>query len=215
MGEDPRDTEAVFFDALASGPCKRSAYADTGFAVDGQKEEPNDLRSERNGQKSEVAANYLFFIPPEIYPFELTTKEYDEDTIFSDDFIDIRFFQNETSVPRVLEAARRKNITMKSNRSLMAWLSGWTAKKIVLSGDLLNSDDLISVLPGADLVVHEFGHIKPDLLRNFAKDYKIPKLLINHVHHEWDTRDQELKETVSADFPGEVQVAHDLWRFPL
>ena len=79
------------------------------------------------------------------------------------------------------------------------------------SRELLRAD----VLPDADLVIHEFGHIHPEKLNAFVKEQGIANMVITHIHHEWDLRTDELTQIVSEGHSGDVKVAHDGMRLAI
>jgi ribonuclease Z len=213
MGEDPREIEAVFLTHWHPDHAGGLPMLIQDLQLTGRRESLTLYGPQGTHRKVKMLQN-IFILPPEIYPFELKTSEYDESAVFNDDVMDIRFFRT-----KHLAQDYWKKLDQQHNHEIEPVAYGFVIRinglKIIVSGDLLTSDDLLSVLPGADLLVHEFGHIKPDLLRDFCKEHNIPKLVVTHIHHEWDTRDAELKERISLDFPGELQIARDLWRMPI
>ncbi|MFC5649696.1 MBL fold metallo-hydrolase [Paenibacillus solisilvae] len=210
MNEDPKNIEAVFITHWHPDHAGGLPILIQDLQLSGRTKSLTIYGPKGTDRKVKLLQN-IFIIPQEIYNFELKTKEYDEKTVYSDESIDFRFFKT-----RHLSDDYWKQLDAKHNFEIdpvaYGFMVQFDGKKIVFSGDLLNSDDLIPVLPGAELVIHEFGHINPNLLRTFTRKHDIPKLIINHIHHDWDSRDQELKEVISAEFQGEVHIAHDLWR---
>ncbi|MBO7748774.1 MBL fold metallo-hydrolase [Paenibacillus sp. MWE-103] len=156
----------------------------------------------------------MFIIPQDIYPFQLESHEYDESFVFERDGLRIEFFQtmhlNNENWRKIDE--RHGHEIAPVAYGMVLHLDG---KKIVVSGDVLSSGDIVRALPDADLVIHEFGHIHPEKLNAFVKEQGIANLLITHIHHEWDLRADELKRIVSAGHAGDVQVAHDLMRLAI
>ncbi|WP_308637253.1 MBL fold metallo-hydrolase [Paenibacillus silvisoli] len=210
MGEDPRNIDAVFLthwhpDHASGLPMLiqdlQLTYKPEGLSIYGPAGTDRKL----------AQLQKMFILPPEIYPFNLHTIEYDEETVFDFDGLRIEFFRTNHLAQenwKKLDEKHGHEITPIAY-GLVLYVDG---KKIVVSGDVFSSNDLLPVLPYADLVIHEFGHMPPNKLNAFVKEQQIPNLLITHIHHEWDLRADELKDIVSEGHSGEVNVAYDLMR---
>jgi ribonuclease Z len=213
MGENPQDIEAVFLTHWhpdhASGlpmliqdlQLTHRLKNLTIYGPDGTTRKMSQLQK-------------IFILPPDFSPFELSTEEYNEATVFEHEGLKIEFFKT-----RHLAQDNWRKVDEKHGNEMSPTAYGLVVhidgKKIVISGDILTSDDLVHVLPGADLIIHEFGHIHPEKLNRFVREQQISKLLITHIHHEWAERAEELRQSVADGHSGEVQIAHDLMRIVL
>ena len=64
-------------------------------------------------------------------------------------------------------------------------------------------------------VSHEFGHISLQQIRDFAIRHKIKRLLVTHIHHDWDTAVDEMRRVLSDGYKGELFIGTDGMRIPL
>ncbi|MBW7456924.1 MBL fold metallo-hydrolase [Paenibacillus sepulcri] len=213
MGEDPKNIEAVFLTHWHPDHASGLPMLLQDLQLTHRSEHLPVYGPEGTIRKVKLLQN-IFIIPQDIYPYQLEAVEYNEDTLFERDGLKINFFKTK----HLAQDAWRK-IDDKHGNEIAPVAYGLVIhidnKKIVVSGDVLSSQDLVHVLHDADLVIHEFGHIHPEKLNHFLKEQQISNLLITHIHHEWDLKTEELQRIVGAGHPGEVQVAHDLMRIIL
>jgi len=213
MGEDPRNVEAVFLTHWHPDHASGLPMLIQDLQLTGRKTALPIYGPEGTARKVEQLQN-MFLIPPDVCPFEVLPIEYDERTVFQDDRVKIQFFRTmHLAQDNWKKIDERRGFAMTPIAyGMVIYIDG---KKIVHSGDVHTSNDLVPVLPGADLVVHEFGHIVPEKLNAFVREQGIANLLLTHIHHEWDMRADELKRIVSERHAGEVEVAHDLMRYTI
>lgn len=83
-------------------------------------------------------------------------------------------------------------------------------RRIYYSGDLGGIGDLLPTVDGADLVILEAAHILPleEHLRRLA-GRGIKKVLLTHVHADYNDRAEELAAQAERVLAGVVAVAHD------
>ena len=72
-----------------------------------------------------------------------------------------------------------------------------------------------SALAGCDLLVHEMGHHQPEDIAAFAQRHRVPRLLLSHIHPDWDHRSAEIVQIAGKYYEGETIVASDGLRIPL
>jgi ribonuclease Z len=153
----------------------------------------------------------IFLLPQEFLPFELPIHEYSEGLVFEDEYISVSAFATGH-----LDTEKWKKIDEQYHNEIKPFAFGFVihceGKKIVISGDMRHSDDIRHVIDNADLVVHEFGHFLPEAVNKFIKEVQINRLLLTHIRHDWDDREEELRALISAGHTGTVQIAHDLMR---
>ncbi len=65
------------------------------------------------------------------------------------------------------------------------------------------------------MLVHEMGHHQPEAIAIFAEGHHVPRLLITHIHRDWNYRSEEILKIVSSYYGGEAMVARDGMRVPL
>jgi len=85
----------------------------------------------------------------------------------------------------------------------------------LLSGDIRSSGDLAPHVADCSLVSHEFGHMPLESIRDFAIAHRIKRLLVTHIHHEWDERTAEMRRILAEGYEGEIFVGADGLRIPL
>ncbi|MDB4866358.1 MAG: Ribonuclease tRNA processing enzyme [Cohnella sp.] len=213
MGEDPRNIEAVFLTHWHPDHAGGLPMLIQDLQLTQRRRDLTIYGPAGTTRKVEWLQN-MFIIPPEVYPFVLKTVEYTEATLYEHGDLRIQFFKTGHLAQdnwRKLDEKHGFQITPVAYGFVIA-IEGI---KIVVSGDVLTSEDLTHVLPGADLVIHEFGHIHPGKLAQFVREQHIANLLITHIHHEWDERAEELQRIVSGGHSGKVRIAHDMMRIKL
>jgi ribonuclease BN (tRNA processing enzyme) len=213
MGEDPRNIEAVFLTHWHPDHASGLPMLIQDLQLTYKRENMTIYGPEGTLRKVGLLQK-MFIIPQDVSPFGLTAIEFDENTVYEQDGLKIEFFKT-----RHLAQENWRKIDEKHGNEINPIAYGLVihidGKKIVVSGDVLTSDDMVHVLPDADLVIHEFGHIHPNKLNAFVKEQQISNMLLTHIHHEWDLRTEELKQIVSDGHSGEVHVAHDLMRIAI
>ena len=87
--------------------------------------------------------------------------------------------------------------------------------KLVYSGDCGSPEDAAPFIDGCDLLIHEMGHHQPEDIASFAERYHVPRLLIGHIHRDWNDRSEEILKIASSQYGGEIIVARDGLKIPL
>lgn len=213
MGEDPRRIEAVFISHWHPDHTGGLPMLIQDLQLTRHTKKLTIFGPEGSHRKIRQLQN-IFLIPPEVCPFEIQIVDLEPGTFFRDDDIQIDFYRTNHMVTPEWEA-----LDHKYNNELRPIAYGmevrYRDKKLVYSGDMRTSEDLLPALDGADVVVHEFGHIKPDVLAQFAREHSIRKLIVTHIHHAWDGRGDELAEYIARDYAGDLVVACDLQRISI
>ncbi len=88
-------------------------------------------------------------------------------------------------------------------------------KRLVISGDLGRQDDLVPYLKGCDILLHEFGHWEVEEIADFAALHRVPHLVVYHLHHDWDRREEEMQVMIRKRYGGKLTLARDLMRVQL
>ncbi|GAC1365010.1 MAG: ribonuclease Z [Herpetosiphon sp.] len=213
MGEDPRKLTAVFLTHWHPDHASGLPMLLQDLEL-GRRQEPLPLFGPAGTSRKVALLQTIFLLPPERFPFQLNVCDYDDQTVFDDGTLRVIFFKTQhlaQQVWRDLDAAHH-HLMQPIAYGFVIEVAG---RRIVVSGDIYSSDDLLSVVPGADLLVHEFGHIAVGSLNQFAREQNIPHLLVTHLHHEWDQRGEELRHAVSLEHTGKVTVAEDGMRLTL
>jgi ribonuclease Z len=213
MGEDPRNIEAVFLTHWHPDHASGLPMLIQDLQLTHRHTDLTIYGPAGTTRKVEMLQN-LFILPPEVYPFALHTIEYTEQTIYEHEGLRIQFYET-----RHLSQDHWRELDVKHGFQITPVAHGLSMEidgiKIVVSGDVLTSEDLTHVLPGAGLVIHEFGHIDPVKLAQFVREQQISNLLVTHIHHEWDERADELQRIVAGGHSGAVRIAQDMMRIEL
>lgn len=84
-----------------------------------------------------------------------------------------------------------------------------SGKRIVYSGDIHSSDDLVDIIGDADLLISECFHVSVDELLPLAVEKNIKSVLLTHIPPELEGKEQEiLQEARKAGFE-KLSLAHD------
>lgn len=89
---------------------------------------------------------------------------------------------------------------------------GW---RIVYSGDLSNSAELIPYVEDCDLLIHEVSGHRPEAIAEFATAAKIPYLLLSHIGPEFDETPEKIVTACAGHYTGQLIVAEDGARLSL
>lgn len=156
----------------------------------------------------------LFLIPREILPYTLTAVDVAPGVVFADDHVRISYFPTRhlaTEAWEQLHAAYGQRLWPLAYGLLLELADA----KVLVSGDIRTSADLEPYLDGCTLVSHEFGHMRLEQVRDFAVEHPVPRLLVTHIHHQYDTAGDQIRSAVADGYSGELLVAHDLLRIAL
>lgn len=213
LGEDPREIRGIFLthwhpDHAHGLPMLLQDLQLTGrrepltvYGPPGTKDKLDDLLR-------------LFLIPREILPYTLTAVDIDPGVVFADEHVRISYFPT-----RHLAAENWQKLDAVYGGRLWPLAYGLVCElagaRVLISGDIRSSEDLVPHVDGCTLVSHEFGHPLLEKIRDFAVEHKLPRLLITHIHHKYDAREDDLRAVMTDGYAGELLVAHDLMRITL
>jgi len=63
--------------------------------------------------------------------------------------------------------------------------------------------------------VHGLGHWEVEEAADLAALHRVPHLVVYHLHHEWERREEEMWRVIRKRYGGELTIAHDLMRVSL
>lgn len=157
----------------------------------------------------------IFLIPREVLPYDLRGVDVVAGQVFEDDRVCVQYhptqhFDSE-EWPR-LDAVYGHRLWPLAY-SITATIG--SSIKILISGDIKNSDDLAPHVTGCSLVSHECGHIPLEHIRDFAIQQGIKRLLVTHIHHRWDTAIEPMRRILTDGYAGELILGSDGLRIPL
>jgi len=156
----------------------------------------------------------LFLIPKEILPYTLHVVDVNPGTVFRDDHVAVSYFPTShlsTEKWHHLDEVYGGRLWPLAYGLLLDTAEG----RLLVSGDIRSSADLEPYVQGCTLVSHEFGHMALEQIRDFAVRNQIPRLLVSHLHHRYDTREEEIRSAIADQFHGELLVARDMLRVSL
>jgi len=213
LGEDPRAIQAVFLthwhpDHAASLPMLIQDLQLTGRAA------PLPVYGPMGTAQKLDDLLRLFLIPREVLPFTLTGSDIMDGPAFADERVRVEYIPTNhlnTDRWRELDAAhhpRRWPVAC----GVIVTIG---AERILISGDIRSSRDLVPYVADCSLVSHEFGHMPLESIRDFAIAHRIKRLLVTHIHHEWDERTEEMRRILAQGYQGEILIGADGLRIPL
>ena len=59
------------------------------------------------------------------------------------------------------------------------------------------------------------SHNQPEDIASFAERHNVPRLLISHIHRDWNDRSEEILKISSSHYGGKIIVAGDGMKIPL
>ncbi len=213
LGEDPRAIQAVFLthwhpDHAASLPMLIQDLQLTGRAA------PLPIYGPTGTAQKLDDLLRLFLIPREVLPFTLTGSDITDGPAFADGYVRVEYIPTNH-----LNTDRWRELDAAHDRRLWPVACGVIAtigaERVLISGDIRSSRDLAPYVAGCSLVSHEFGHMPLESIRDFAIAHRIKRLLVTHIHHEWDERTEEMRRILTEGYEGEVFIGADGLRIPL
>ena len=97
-----------------------------------------------------------------------------------------------------------------------AFLMEAEGKRVLFSGDLRGDFSDFPGETGADVLVCEATHYKPETAAPVFREKAYKRLIFNHVHDPWHGEEGERKLlSYYAELPYPVEIAHDLEKFDL
>jgi ribonuclease Z len=83
---------------------------------------------------------------------------------------------------------------------------GW---RIVYSGDLRTSIELVPYLDGCDLLIHETTHPSLEKLGELMETTAVAHLLLSHIMPELDEAPDKISQALAGRFTGQLTIAKD------
>jgi ribonuclease BN (tRNA processing enzyme) len=213
LGEDPRSIRAVFLthwhpDHATSLPMliqdlqlTRRHEPLTVYGPPGTAEKLDDLLR-------------LFLIPRAVLPYDLVGADVTAGQVFADATVQVRCFPTNH-----LNTAQWQKLHAAHGNRLWPLAYGLLIDvgpmRVLISGDIRSSADLAPRVQGCSLVSHEFGHMPLEQIRDFAIRHQVKRLLVTHIHHDWDTAAAEMRRTLSDGYAGALFIGADGLRIPL
>jgi len=139
-----------------------------------------------SGVRSFLDTCYLF---PDKLSMELKLHHIKPNFIFEDNGIVIKAFPNRHLVVNQNWIEELKVPNQMQSFCFTLSISG---KKIVYSGDIESSDDLIDIIEDADLLITECFHPKLEKLIHFILEKKVKSTVFTHIPLELEGKEKEI-----------------------
>jgi len=83
-------------------------------------------------------------------------------------------------------------------------------KRLFISGDLSQPDEVIIPAAGADLAIVELAHFSPEALGEALSRVEVPRLVVTHLIHSLEAEAESIPARIKAGgYGGEIHVAQD------
>ena len=152
----------------------------------------------------------LCYLIPEELPFEIRVREVDEGQVYDSGNLKVLFF--ETSHLKHYQRYLEKYPDIGVNA--VGFIIQVKTHRILYTGDVARFD-VEPHLAGCDILIHEFGHHSLDDIGRMAGKHGIAKLIVTHIHPDWDEKKSEIEENIRKHYGGRVIVADDGTRITL
>jgi ribonuclease BN (tRNA processing enzyme) len=213
LGEDPRSIQAVFLthwhpDHATALPMLLQDLQLT------RRREPLTVHGPPGTAEKLDDLLRLYLIPREVLPYDLVGADVTAGQMFEDQQVRVRYFPTNH-----LNTEEWQKLHVAYGNRLWPLAYGVVVDigpiRVLLSGDIRSSEDLAPYVEGCSLVSHEFGHLPLEQLRDFAIRQQVKRLLVTHIHHDWDTAAAEMRRVLSDRYGGELLIGADGLRIPL
>lgn len=152
---------------------------------------------------------FCYLIPEEL-PFEIRVREVDGSQVYDSGNLKVLFF--ETSHLKHYQQYLEKYPDISVNA--IGFIIQVKTHRILYTGDTARFD-VKPHLAGCDILIHEFGHHSLDDIAMIAEKHGIAKLIVTHIHPDWDEKKSEIEENIRKHYKGQVIVADDGTRITL
>ncbi len=83
-------------------------------------------------------------------------------------------------------------------------------RRVFISGDLAQPDEVIVAAAGADLAIVELAHFSPEALGEALSRVDVPRLVVTHLIHSLEPEAEGIPARIrAAGYGGEIHLAHD------
>jgi ribonuclease BN (tRNA processing enzyme) len=152
--------------------------------------------------------NYLntcYLFPDKITP-RLVFHEVTPDFKFEDEDVTIRVHPNRHLMGN--ESVIRE-LNCPNKMQSFCYVANISGKRVVYSGDIHSSDDLVDIIGDADLLISECFHVTVDDLLPLALRENVKSLLLTHIPPELEGKEQEILQKARKLGFERLTVAHD------
>ncbi|MEM2302860.1 MAG: MBL fold metallo-hydrolase [Candidatus Bathyarchaeia archaeon] len=150
---------------------------------------------------------YLF---PEVLPFKVDVREVGHGQVYDRGELKVQFFENS----HLKWYQRYSENYPELTTNALGFIIRLREHKIIYTGDVGRSE-VEPYLTECSILIHEFGHHPLDEIGTIAERNKVSKLVITHIHPDWDENKKEIEENIRRYYSGQVVVADDGTRIPL
>jgi len=156
-----------------------------------------------SGVRNYLNTCYLF--PERIMP-RLVFHEVTSDFKFEDGGVSIRIHPNRHLMGN--ESVIRE-LNCPNKMQSFCYVMDISGKRIVYSGDIQSSDDLVNIVSDADLLISECFHVTVDELLALAIEKNIKSVLLTHIPPELEGKEQEILQRARKLGFEKLTLAHD------
>lgn len=152
---------------------------------------------------------YCYLIS-DVLPFRVDVREVEHGQVYDAGKLKVQFFENSHLKEYQNYLKNYPELATKAI-GFIIWLK---KHKIIYTGDV-GRLEVEPYLAGCSMLIHEFGHHPIDEIGILAERNKVPKLVITHIHPDWDEKKKEIEENLRKYYSGQVIVADDGTRIML
>ncbi|MDD5680190.1 MAG: MBL fold metallo-hydrolase [Candidatus Omnitrophica bacterium] len=157
-----------------------------------------------SGIKEYLKALYLV---DELLPFKLKIISIKDNPVYRDNNLKIYTHTNKHLGWWEKETIAKKYPKLRgSSYSFVIQAKG---KKIVYSGDIKEVHELEPLMEKADLLILEMAHVLPEEIFKFLADKAVAKIVCNHIHPDWNDKDDEYQKLGQEHLGKRFCIAYD------
>ena len=210
MGYDPLDLKALFLSHFHADHVADLPLLVQLLQLRGRKD-PLMIFGPKGTERKVLKILEYCYLFPEVLPFKIDIKEVGDGQFHDLGILKVHFF--ETSHLKLDYQKYLKKYPDLSTEAI-GFIIETEKHRIIYTGDTGKSD-VKPHLAGCDILIHEFGHHSLEEIGTIAEEGGVSRLVVTHIHPDWDERKNEIEEILRKYYSGQIIVADDKTRIAL